>query len=73
MTRPLLYADQILDANHDGLLSIREVEAIVATPGENLHTLLSGRASWRRTIRPTRSIGTGVITSDPRATSSRVS
>ena len=39
MTRPLLYADQILDANHDGLLSIKEVEAIMATPGENLAPL----------------------------------
>ena len=29
MTRPLLYADQILDTNHDGLLSIGEVEAIM--------------------------------------------
>lgn len=39
MTRPLLYADQILDTNHDGLLSIGEVEAIMGTPGENLAPL----------------------------------
>lgn len=39
MTRPLLYADQIIDTNHDGLLSIKEVEAIMGTPGENLAPL----------------------------------
>ena len=41
ITRPLLYADQILDTNHDGLLSTKEVEAIMATPGENLAPLPS--------------------------------
>ena len=65
MTRPLLYADQILDANHDGLLSIGEVEAIMGTPGENLAPLqaaglveknnTTGQYQWH-----------SVITSDPR-------
>ena len=65
MTRPLLYADQILDTNHDGLLSIGEVEAIMGTPGENLAPLQSaglveknnttGQYQWH-----------SVITSDPR-------
>ncbi len=65
MTRPLLYADQILDANHDGLLSIGEVEAIMGTPGENLAPLqaaglveknnTTGKYQWH-----------SVITSDPR-------
>lgn len=65
MTRPLLYADQILDSNHDGLLSIGEVEAIMGTPGENLAPLqaaglveknnTTGRYQWH-----------SVITSDPR-------
>ena len=41
ITRPLLYADQIMDTNHDGLLSIKEVEAIMATPGENIAPLPS--------------------------------
>ena len=41
ITRPLLYADQIMDTNHDGLLSIKEVEAIMGTPGENLAPLPS--------------------------------
>jgi uncharacterized protein len=41
ITRPILYADQILDTNHDGLLSTKEVEAIMATPGENLAPLPS--------------------------------
>ncbi|MDD1750602.1 MAG: alpha/beta fold hydrolase [Methanothrix sp.] len=41
ITRPLLYADQIMDTNHDGLLSIKEVEAIMDTPGENLAPLPS--------------------------------
>ncbi len=41
ITRPLLYADQIIDTNHDGLLSIKEVEAIMATPGENIAPLPS--------------------------------
>lgn len=36
ITRPLLYADQIIDTDHDGLLSIREVEA---TMGNNLAPL----------------------------------
>jgi hypothetical protein len=65
MTRPLLYVDQILDTNHDGLLSIGEVEAIMGTPGENLAPLqaaglveknnTTGQYQWH-----------SVITSDPR-------
>jgi pimeloyl-ACP methyl ester carboxylesterase len=39
ITRPLLYADQIIDTNHDGLLSIKEVEATMGRPGENLAPL----------------------------------
>lgn len=39
ITRPLLYADQIIDINHDGLLSIKEVEATMGRPGENLAPL----------------------------------
>ena len=41
ITRPLLYAGQIMDTNHDGLLSIKEVEAIMGKPGENLAPLPS--------------------------------
>ena len=41
MTRPVLYADQVLDTNHDGLLSIKEVEAIMEKPNENLAPLPS--------------------------------
>ena len=41
ITRPLLYADQIMDTNHDGLLSIKEVEAVNGKPGENLAPLQS--------------------------------
>jgi hypothetical protein len=65
MTRPLLYADQIIDTNHDGLLSIEEVEAIMGTPGENLAPLqaaglveknkTTGQYQWH-----------SIITSDPR-------
>jgi hypothetical protein len=65
MTRPLLYADQIIDTNHDGLLSIGEVEAIMGTAGENLAPLqaaglveknnTTGQYQWH-----------SVITSDPR-------
>ncbi len=39
VTRPLLYADQIMDTNHDGMLSIKEVEAVMGKPGENLAPL----------------------------------
>lgn len=39
ITRPLLYADQIIDINHDGMLSIREVEATMGKPGNNLAPL----------------------------------
>ncbi len=39
ITRPLLYAGQIIDTNRDGLLSIKEVEAINGKPGENLAPL----------------------------------
>ena len=39
ITRPLLYAGQIMDTNHDGLLSIKEVEVIMSKPGENLAPL----------------------------------
>jgi len=39
ITRPLLYAGQIMDTNHDGLLSIKEVEAVMGKPGENLAPL----------------------------------
>ena len=39
ITRPLLYAGQIMDTNHDGLLSIKEVEAVMSKPGENLAPL----------------------------------
>jgi hypothetical protein len=41
ITRPLLYADQIMDTNHDGLLSIKEVESIMGTPGEIIAPLPS--------------------------------
>jgi alpha-beta hydrolase superfamily lysophospholipase len=39
ITRPLLYADQVMDTNHDGLLSIREVEATMGKPSNNLAPL----------------------------------
>lgn len=39
ITRPLLYANQIVDTNHDGLLSINEVEATMSKPGNNLAPL----------------------------------
>lgn len=50
LARPLLYAEEVIDSNHDGLLSIAEVEATMNTPGESLAPLqAAGLVRWNNT------------------------
>jgi len=64
-TRPLLYAEEVIDSNHDGLLSIAEVEATMNTPGESLAPLqVAGLVMWNNTTEEHQ--WHSVITSDRR-------
>jgi hypothetical protein len=64
-TRPLLYAEEVIDSNHDGLLSIAEVEATMGTPGESLAPLQAiGLVIWNNTTKEHQ--WHSVITSDRR-------
>lgn len=68
MARPLLYAEEVMDSNHDGLLSIAEVEATMGTPGESLAPLQAiGLVRWNNTTGENQ--WHSVITTDPRAPS----
>lgn len=50
LARPLLYAEEVMDSDHDGLLSIEEVEATMGTPGESLAPLQAiGLVRWNNT------------------------
>jgi alpha-beta hydrolase superfamily lysophospholipase len=45
--RPLLYAEEVMDGDHDGFLSIAEVEATMNKPGESLAPLqAAGLVKW---------------------------
>lgn len=67
MARPLLYAEEVMDSNHDGLLSIAEVEATMGTPGESLAPLQAiGLVRWNNTTGENQ--WHSVITTDPRGT-----
>jgi hypothetical protein len=64
-TRPLLYAEEVIDSNHDGLLTIAEVEATMGTPGESLAPLQAiGLVMWNNTTEEHQ--WHSVITSDRR-------
>lgn len=65
MARPLLYAEEVIDSNHDGLLSIAEVEATMNTPGESLAPLQAiGLVKWNNTTGENE--WHSVISTDPR-------
>lgn len=64
-TRPLLYAEEVIDSNHDGFLTITEVEATMGTPGESLAPLQAiGLVMWNSTTEEHQ--WHSVIASDPR-------
>ena len=65
LARPLLYAEEVIDSNHDGLLSIAEVEATMGKPGESLAPLQAkGLVMWNNTTEEHQ--WHSVITSDRR-------
>ena len=63
--RPLLYAEEVIDSNNDGLLSIAEVEVTMGMPGESLAPLqAAGLVKWNNTTGENQ--WHSVITTDPR-------
>ena len=65
MARPLLYAEEVMDSNHDGLLTIAEVEATMGIPGESLAPLQAiGLVMWNNTTEEHQ--WHSVISTDPR-------
>ncbi len=65
MIRPLLYAEEVMDSNHDGFLSIAEVEATTNKPGESLAPLqAAGMVQWNNSTGEYQ--WHAVISTDPR-------
>jgi len=65
MARPLIYAEEVMDKNHDGLLSIAEVEATMGMPGESLAPLQAiGLVMWNNSTGEHQ--WHSVISADPR-------
>jgi len=65
LARPLLYAEEVMDSDHDGLLSIAEVEATMGIPGESLTPLqAAGLVRWNNTTAEYQ--WHSVISTDPR-------